>query len=57
VLVMATEKTAAVSCGKCGRLFGKDESGWASDWKVCDAPDWKWRWETRYTCDDCEATS
>jgi hypothetical protein len=42
-----------VACGSCGRLFGKDEHAWADDWTVADAPDWKWRMETRYTCDDC----
>lgn len=47
-----------VACGECGRLFSEGEDAWADDWKVCSAPDWVWRWETRYTCDAChEATA
>lgn len=42
-----------VACGTCGRLFNEGEDAWADDWKVADAPDWKWRTETRYTCDAC----
>ena len=42
-----------VACGSCGRLFSEGEEAWADDWKVADAPDWRWRTETRYTCDKC----
>lgn len=50
---MGATKTLKVACGTCGRLFADGENAWADDWKVCDAPDWKWRVETRYTCDAC----
>jgi hypothetical protein len=43
----------AVACGKCGLLFAEGAEAWAEDWKVCDAPTWKWRMETRYLCDTC----
>jgi hypothetical protein len=40
-------------CHTCKRPFAQGELAWASDWNVLD--DNGWRWETRYTCDDCEA--
>ena len=42
-----------VSCGGCGHIFSEGEEAWAEDWKVCDAPNWRWRWETRYSCNPC----
>lgn len=44
----------AVACDRCGLLFAEGEEAWAKDWKVCHAPTWQWRMETRYTCDACE---
>jgi hypothetical protein len=43
-------------CATCKREFAQGELAWASDWKVLDATGDTavWRWETRYTCDDCE---
>jgi hypothetical protein len=49
--------TLKVACGGCGRLFNQGEDAWAEDWTVADAPDWKWRSETRYYCETCHEGS
>jgi hypothetical protein len=41
-------------CHTCKRPFAQGEQAWASDWKVLGSDGL--RNETRYTCDDCEAT-
>lgn len=48
----------SAECQKCKRPLAVGESAWADDWKVNDDISSRgWRWETRYTCDDCEAAS
>jgi hypothetical protein len=45
-------------CATCLRALQQGEQAWASDWKVLDVSGDTavWRNETRYTCDECEAT-
>lgn len=42
------------TCHTCKRSLAMDEAAWARDWTVIgpDGP----HMETRYTCDDCEAS-
>lgn len=44
------------ACSKCGRELSVGESVTATDWKVLKVSGTQvtTRWETRYTCDDCE---
>lgn len=52
LIALADETTK--TCHKCKRPLRVGESAWVEDWKVI-TPDGV-RTETRYTCDDCEAT-
>lgn len=44
-------------CQTCGRVLSVGETAYASDWKVLkvSGATVTSRWETRYTCEDCEA--
>lgn len=52
----AAKQSELPRCSMCGREFAEGESGWVEDWTVIGDDHRSARRETRYTCDDCEAT-
>lgn len=49
----------AATCQACDRVLAEGEMAWATDWMVAEVASTTvaYRNETRYTCDDCEATA
>lgn len=47
-----------MKCHTCDHIFADDEMAWADDWKVIETNGTTVtiRSETRYMCDECEAS-
>jgi transposase-like protein len=47
---------SAPRCDECKRELTDGESAWVTDWTVIHTDTGRARRESRYLCDDCEAT-